>query len=390
MSLQSRREYLAIAQKRYRDAKTKNERSRIINEVVENLSYHRKYAIYVLNHPLPDRRQKIRRTRKPKYLEAFPVIQVIWEALDYPCAERLHPVLLSTAENLARHGEIVLTPLIKHQLSKISRSTLARILARWQSPKRRLVRSRNSSLSRLRVEVPVRSYAWDEQRPGALEVDLVEHNGGSSLGQFAYTITVLDIVSGYSRRRAVLGRGQAGIFRELAGILREWPFWPWGLHTDNGSEFLNHHLVRFCRENGLEFTRSRPYRKNDNAHVEQKNRQFVREIVGYERYDSPKAVAWLNTLYGLLDTYVNLFLPMRKVIAKEKQGGRVIKRYDVARTPFQRLIEAGVLEPKVQSLLEQQLKTINPLALHRQIEALLSKGPHEFMAPENELQIATI
>jgi len=388
MSLQSRREYLAIAQRRYRDAKTKDEKSRIIDEVVENLSYHRKYAIQVLNHPLPERKQKIRRPRKPKYLEALPAIQVVWEALDYPCAERLHPVLLSTAENLARHGEIVLTPLIKDQLSEISRSTLARLLTKWQSPKRRLVGSRNKHLSGLRVEVPVRSYAWDEKRPGALEVDLVEHNGGSSLGQFAYTITVLDIVSGYSRRRAVLGRGQAGISRELAGILQEWPFWPWGLHTDNGSEFLNHHLVRFCRENGLEFTRSRPYRKNDNAHVEQKNRQFVREIVGYERYDSPEAVAWLNTLYELLDTYANLFLPMRKVIAKERRGGRVIKRYDVARTPFQRLVETGVLEPNVQAFLEHQFKTINPLALHRQIEELLAKGPDEFMVTENEIQVA--
>lgn len=390
MSLQSRREYLAIAQRRYRGAKTKNERSRIIDEVVENLSYHRKYAIQVLNHPLPERKQKIRRARKPKYLEALPAIQVVWEALDYPCAERLHPVLRSQAESLARHGEIVLTPVIKDQLSEISRSTLARLLARWQSPKRMLVESRNRSLSGLRVEVPVRSYAWDEERPGALQVDLVEHNGGSSLGQFAYTITVLDIVSGYSRRRAVLGRGQAGISRELAGILREWPFWPWGLHTDNGSEFLNHHLVRFCRENGLEFTRSRPYRKNDNAHVEQKNRQFVREIVGYERYDSPEAVAWLNALYGLLDTYVNLFLPMRKVIAKERRGGRVIKRYDVARTPFQRLIETGVLEPNVQTFLEHQFKAINPLALHRQIEELLAKGPDEFKVPENEIQVAVI
>ena len=173
--------------------------------------------------------------------------------------------------------------------------------------------------SSLRSQIPVDRYAWNESRPGALEVDLVEHNGGSSLGHFAYTLTVVD-VTGYSHRRAVLGRGQAGVFRELNAILGDWPSSVWGLHTDNGNEFLNDQLTRFCREQGLSFTRSRPYRKNNNAHAEQKNRQYVREIVGYERYDTPQAVSWLNRIYACLDPYANLFLPMRKVIAKECRG----------------------------------------------------------------------
>lgn len=371
----SRREYLNIMCQRYRQAVSREEKSRVIEEVISVLGYHRKYAIQILNNRPSTTRNVVRRKRPLQYQEALPVIQLVWEALDYPCAERLHPVLLPTAELLAIHGELSLTPHVRQQLAQISRATLARRLAKWRSPKANRALPHHKSGSRLRSQVPVNRYDWDETRPGALEIDLVEHNGGSSLGHFAYTLTVVDVVTGYSRRRALLGRSQTAVFRELKTILGEWPFWPWGLHTDNGSEFLNNHLVRFCRENNLVFTRSRPYRKNDNAHAEQKNRQYVREIVGYERYDTPEDVAWLNQVYACLDTYVNLFLPLRKVIAKERKGARVRKSFDTARTPLQRLIEAGVLEDYTRARLEYQRQTMNPLQLHRQLERLLAQGP---------------
>lgn len=375
MSLKSRREYLGTVCQRYHKTSSRRERSRIIDEIVSVLGYHRKYAVQVLNGPIPTPKPPVKRHRPIKYLEALPVIQLVWEALDFPCAERLHPVLLSTAELLATHGELTLTPEIRRQLSRISRATLARRLARLRSPKSKRALPGRKPYTGLRAEIPVERYAWDETRPGALEVDLVEHNGGSSLGHFAYTLTVVDVVSGFSRRRAVLGRGQAGVHRELTAILRDWPSPPWGLHSDNGSEFINDQLLRFCKIHGLSFTRTRPYQKNDNAHVEQKNRQYVREIVGYERYDTPEAVEWLNQVYACLDPYVNLFLPMRKVIAKERCGSRLRKRYDTARTPFQRLSETNTLTLKARVVLQHQLKTLNPLALHRQLEDLLNKGP---------------
>ncbi|CEP68513.1 Integrase, catalytic core [Moorella glycerini] len=374
MSLDSRREYLSNMHQRYRQAISRADKSQIIDEVVKMLGYNRKYAIQVLNNPIPAKKPPRKRTKPLKYLEALPAIQLVWKALDYPCAERLHPVLLSTAELLASHGELFLTPQIREQLAQISRSTLARRIAKWRSPKPKRTLPHQKPGSRLHTEVPIECYDWDENRPGALEVDLVEHNGGSSLGHFAYTITVVDVVTGYSRRRAILGRGQAAVFRELKAILNEWPVKPLGLHSDNGSEFLSAQLIRFCQQNGLTFTRSRPYRKNDNAHVEQKNRQFVREIVGYERYDTPEAVTWLNEVYSYLDIYVNLFLPMRKVVTKERRGTHVRKTYDIARTPFQRLIEAGVLDAQTKAKLQRQLQAINPLALHRQLEELLAKG----------------
>ena len=374
MSSKSRREYLNTMHQRYQKTVSRSERTEIIDEVVKVLAYHRKYVITVLKQPPVYPKPPTKRHRPLKYLEALPAIQIAWEALDYPCAERMHPVLLSTAEILAQHYEIALTTEIYEQLSQINRATLARRLVKWRSPKRALPRYKPNS--KIKSEVPIDIYAWNENQPGALEVDLVEHNGGSSLGQCAYTLSAVDIVSGYSRRRAVLGRGQRGVFKELKLIISQWPFTPWALHSDSGSEFLSAHLVRFCKEYGLEFSRSRPYRKNDNAHVEQKNRQFVREIIGYERYDTPEEVAWLNEVYALLDPYVNLFLPMRKVVFKERQGAKVTKRYDIAKTPFQRLLEKDVLNNENKSRLLEQHHTLNPLVIHRQLEDLLARGPN--------------
>jgi hypothetical protein len=375
MSIKSRREYLNEMRQRYFKAISRSEKANIINEVAKVTGYHRKYTIALLNQPPSSPRPPAKRHRPLKYLESMLVIQLVWEALDYPCAERLHPVLTSTAELLELHNELTLTTEISEQLSQISRATLARRMAKWSSPKRALPKFRPNN--KIRTEVPIDIYAWDEDRPGALEVDLVEHNGGSSLGQFAYTLSMVDIVTGYSRRRAVLGKGQLGVFKELKLLISQWPFTPWGLHSDGGSEFINGHLVKFCKEYGLKFARSRPYEKNDNAHVEQKNRQFVREMVGYERYDTPEDVAWLNDVYALLDTYASLYLPMRKVIFKERKGAKVTKRYDEARTPLQRLLDKGLLDDTAEQAIMEQYRNSNPLAIHRQLEDLLAMGPQE-------------
>ena len=379
MSLQSRLEYVKTMSERYQRAKSRNEKSIIIDEVVRTLDYHRKYAIQVLKHPLALSKSKHSRSRGCRYTEALPVIQTVWRALDYPCAERLHPVLAETADMLSRHGHFTLSPLVRSQLSEISRSTLGRRLSKWLSEKPKSATTRSSkSFSRLRSEIPVQRYDWDEKRPGALEIDLVEHNGGSSQGHYAYTLSAVDIVTGYSRRRAILGRSQTAVFQALQGILDEWPMKPWGVHSDNGSEFMNAHLTRFCKERGLTFTRSRPYKKNDNAHVEQKNLQYVREVVGYDRYDTPRAVEWLNAVYACLDEYANLFLPMRKVISKERLQGRVKKRYDRARTPFQRLLETGSLDPHKQAKFLANKESLDPLRLHQHLEHLIQIGPAQY------------
>jgi transposase InsO family protein len=372
MSLNSKREYIGKMRERYLACKSKKDKTFIIDEIVSIMGYDRKYVIQLLN-SVPKHKSKTKRHRSCLYLESLPIIHMIWEALDYPCAERLHPVLVSTAELLDLHGECNLTPLLREQIQKISCSTLRRRLMNnsFESPKVTITRSKHSA--RLRKEIPIERYDWDEKRPGALEIDLVEHNGGSSSGHYAYTLSVVDIVTGYSRRRALLGRSQAAVFCELQLILKEWPMTPWGLHSDNGSEFINNHLVRFCKNNQLKFTRSRPYRKNDNAHVEQKNRQFVREIVGYSRFETSEQVTWLNEVYACLDLHANLFLPMRKIIEKSREGSKVRKRYDVAKPPIQRLYETGGLDGVTWKKQQDLLQSLNPLALHRQLEKILQQ-----------------
>ncbi|MCL6442516.1 MAG: transposase [Alicyclobacillus sp.] len=360
---------------RYLKARTRQEKSQILDELERTLGYARKYAIAAMK-PKPEHdRPPAKRTRSLRYMDVMPIVQIVWAALDYPCAERLHPVLMSTAAQLPNHGEVRLTQEAIRDLQQISRATLARRIAKWKRPGTKHIPADRRPSAHLRSEIPVERYDWDEGRPGALEIDLVEHNGGSSLGHFAYTLSVVDVVTGYSRRLAVLGRGQAGVKAALERILTEWPYPVWGIHSDNGSEFINSHLVRFTKANGLSFTRSRPYKKNDNAHVEQKNRFLVREIVGYERFDTPEHVEWLNTVYAWLDVYANACLPMRKVVEKKRNGSHVQKKYDIAKTPLQRAFDSGVIPTNSQKYWSEWAQSLNPLQLHRQLVTLLAQGP---------------
>jgi len=382
--MNSRKEYMETMIERYRKAKSRKDKSLIIDEIVSVTDFNRKYVLQQLNGLLPPPKPKLNNSRALAYTEAMPAIQAVWRALDYPCAERLHPVLLEMADKLAKHGHLSLSPLVRSQLTEISRPTLGRRLVKWASEKPAGKPTRAAkSFSRLRTEIPVQSYDWDEKRPGALEIDLVEHNGGSSQGQFAYTLSVVDVVTGYSRRRAVANRGQAAVFQAIDYVLRSWPMKPWGIHSDNGSEFMSNHLLRYCQKEKLTFTRSRPYRKNDNAHVEQKNRQFVREVVGYERFETPQDVAWLNAVYDCLDTYANLFLPMRKVISKVRENGKVRKRYDTARTPLQRLIDSGALEAATVTKIQADKASADPVRLHEHLEKLIQGGPDHYTHVDN-------
>jgi len=196
-------------------------------------------------------------------------------------------------------------------------------------------------------------------------------------------LNVVDVVTGYSRRRAVQNRAQATVFQALEYLLADWPMKYWGIHSDNGSEFLSNHLRRFCAKEKLSFTRSRPYKKNDNAHVEQKNRQYVREVVGYKRYETLQDVLWLNAVYSCLDDYANWFLPMRKVISKTRVEGKVRKRYDVARAPFRRLIDAGVLDARAIAKIQAAMDATDPLLLHNQLEKLIQGGPDRYTHVDN-------
>lgn len=377
--MSSRSDYVNKMRERYFKASNRAEKSALIDETVNVLECHRKHAIRLLNQPQNTQRTVRKRKRPQKYESLLPIILVIWRALDCICAERLHPALLATAELLETHGELILTEEDREHLATISRATLGRML-KQAKPVRSFPNNRlqPKPLSRLKMQIPMERYSYKENRPGALEIDLVEHNGGSSLGHFAYTLSVVDVVTGISRRRALLGKGQLGIHRELKQIIAEWPYNIWCIHSDNGSEFINDHLFRFCKANNIKFTRSRPYKKNDSPYVEQKNFQHVRRLVGYERYDNPRDVDWLNSIYMLYDQYVNLYQPTRKLVAKERNGSKVRKHYDTAKTPYQRACDLGAITGTSRELIMQQFQKTNPAKLHKQIEELLFMASGDF------------
>jgi transposase InsO family protein len=366
------REYVQVMRERYARAVGRAAKGALLDEIERVLGWHRKHAVRAMAQA-PHREPRVRRGRPRQYRVCVSAIERVWETLDYCCAERLQPQLQRVAQDLVRHGELEAPAEVLEELGRISRATVARRIAELPRPKGRRQPVAPHPQRLLKTAVPIGRFAWNEARPGALEVDLVEHNGGSSSGHYAATLSVVDVVSGWSRRRAVLGKSQAVVHEALQRLLSEWPTPVWGLHSDNGAEFLNNHLVRYCARHGIEYHRSRAYRKNDNAHVEQKNRQLVREVVGYARYDQHSDVHWLNGVYEPLDVYVNLVLPSQKLLSKTRDGGKLRKRYDTARTPFERLEELDAIELQRQRELAALRRDLNPLALKRELGARLER-----------------
>ncbi|MDP2858177.1 MAG: transposase [Bacillota bacterium] len=372
-----RKEYVASMRNKYLACKHGFGRSRLLDEIIRASGYNRKYAIRLMQPGNEIAKQPKRRAPKPdRYHECLPAIMLAWEALDFCCAERLHPRLCAVAQDLARFGEIYLDDNILAKLAQISRATLARRLARLPKPYARpkLVNHFDNAMLAARLEVPIDHYDSEESRPGALEVDLLEHNGGDSSGFFGYTLCVTDVVSGWTLHRALLGKSQRAVFDALTYLLRQWPHKPWAIHSDNGYEFINALLCQYAKQNGLAFSRSRPYRKNDNAHVEQRNGS-LRKLIGYDRFDTQQQVDWLNRIYDLLDPYANLVLPSMKLVSKQRRGAILQRKYDTARTPLARLLQYPVLTPQAVATLQCHVAQINPLARCRQIHQLIQRSP---------------
>jgi len=298
-------------------------------------------------------------------------LRVIWESLDYVCAQRLTPALVPTAQQLARHGELVLTAELEQQLGQISRASVQRRLTRLSRDTPKLPRKGPQEANRLAREIPMRRIAWDQAEPGHFEVDLVHHSGPGTQGDYIHTLQLVDVATGWSERVAVLGRGQQAMEAGFRQVLARLPFAIKELHSDNGSEFLNAHLVRFWGEEvtGLTLSRSRPYRKNDNRFVEQKNDTLVRAYFGNQRLDSPEQCAALNALYDQMWWYYNACQPVLHLAEKRVQQQRLTRRWDRAQTPLARLLATEVLEAEPQAALQARYAATNPRALRRAIYA---------------------
>ena len=373
MTRGSLREYTEAVRDRYRRA-SKREKGRRLDEFTEVTGCHRKAAVRMLRRGHRPRSGK-RRGRPRKYgAEVGGVLKKLWEASDYLCSKRLHPFIPELVDALERHGEISMRGEVKEQLCQLSAASIDRLLKPWrhQRQHRPLGGTRPGSL--LKKSIPIRTFAdWEESRPGFLEADLVHHCGDSAEGFYLTTLSAVDVATGWVECRGVWGKGQERVGAAVHRIRQQLPFPLLGLDSDNGGEFINERLYTYCQKEGITFTRSRSYKKNDSCHVEQKNWTVVRRVIGYERYKSQAALEALNRVYDVLRCYVNFFQPVMKLIAKRREGSKIRKVYDKAKTPYQRVIESGVLTEAKAQQLAALYQSLNPVALLGQLDERLER-----------------
>ena len=373
--MHSRNEYLKVLRERYLKAKSKKVKSQILDEYCLNTGQARKYVIRKIQ-PGIDLRPKQRKKRKEIYdSEVRAPLAKVWEIFDYPCGQRLKPLLDGEVDRLREFGELRISDEIASRLKRMSSATIDRKL-KHQREVLHLLRSRGSPRPGylLRQKIPIRLTEWDTSQVGYVEADMVVHCGSSSLGEYINTLSATEISSGWWEGEAILAKSQEHSFWALKEIRKRTPFKWKGLDSDNGSEFINQILYKYCHREKLEFTRSRPNRKNDNAYIEQKNWTHVRKVLGYLRYDTPEELMIINDLYHHeLRLYKNFFQPVMKLVSKERIGGRVKRKYGVSHTPYQSLMESGQLSTEAREGLKEMYLSLNPAELKRSIEAKLDK-----------------
>lgn len=372
MSIDEERKYLRAMKERYKEADNKT-KGQLLDEMQAVTGKHRKSLIRLMNSSL--KRKPRRRERGETYgPDVDDALRVIDPSFDHICAERLTPNLVWMARHLDRHGELRATAKLLDQLERISVSTVQRRLSRIRQDQPRLPRKKPSRGRRLVQDVPMKRLPWDLAQPGHLETDLVHHCGRTAAGEYLCTLQMIDVATGWSERYAVLGRSYLVMRDAFLVFLSRLPFPIKEIHPDNGSEFFNHHMVRFWGERvqGVTLSRSRPYHKNDNPRVEQKNSTLVRAYLGYERLDTVAHVLAVNQLYDKMWVYYNLFQPVmhlveKKIVRNEGQLTRVKRRYDEAQTPFDRLCETKAILPAHKEQLEALRASINPRQLRSEI-----------------------
>jgi hypothetical protein len=377
MSPRSKREYTEAIHKRYKHA-SRSEKKVILDEFCATTGYHRKYAIILLKgfkrfrKPLRKKRGRKARYRKDDIIKP---LKKIWLAANLPCSKRLKVILpLWLPGYNERFGMLPLE--VVQALRHISPATIDRVLKPVRTKYGRHGRSTTKPGTLLRGQIPIATSQWDETHPGFLEADMVAHCGETTAGMYISTLDLVDIATGWTEQRAVWGKGERGVLEQIADVESSLPFPLLGFDCDNGSEFLNYHLLRHFTERTkpVSFTRSRAYHKDDNAHIEQKNWTHVRQWLGYERFGDPRIVALLNDLYrNEWRLFHNFFCPSVKLIAKERIGSKTIKRHDIPRTPYQRIMLSNHISEPIKQSLAKELETLNPFMLREAMEAKLKK-----------------
>src|SRR5215211_824281 len=383
LTMKARQEVTKATAGQYRGA-SKKEKSKILDQFIATTGYSRWYARLVLRHEgrrlqtekqtivVVERKARTKRKRARRYDERVQTALVkLWRIMDYICGKRLQPMLPELLPVLERYNEFGCERETRAKLLRISAASIDRLL----KPERRKYQLRGRAGTKpgtlLKKQIPIRTFAeWDKQRPGFAEIDLVGHDGGVAAGDYCQTLDLTDIATTWTETMAVRNKAQARVFEALQKVRKNLPFPLLGLDSDNGSEFINDELLRYCKQEQISFTRSRPYRKNDSCFVEQKNYSIVRRAVGYARYDTEAQLHLLNELYATLRLYTNFFLPTMKLKSKERVGSRVKKKYDQALTPYQRVLQSKLVSKTKKEQLRSKYATLNPAALKRKIERL--------------------
>lgn len=372
MDQHSKSELIKSYRKRYAKA-IKKDKSQIISQIIDATGYARKHVIRALNQDL-DVPRKVTRTRSSSYSHVYEKLKYIWAASNFLCGKRLKPFLPELIRSLKQHNEISLTEEEEALLLKISAATIDRML----TPARKQIRIKGRSTTKpgtlLKHQIPVRTFAdWNENMPGFLQIDLVAHCADSVAGEYINTLNMTDVCTGWTICTAFMGRSErfcVAAIEEARDIL---PFPILGLDSDNGSEFINKHLMRYCERNSITFTRGRAWKKNDSCYIEQKNWDIVRKMIGYGRFETYEHLDILKRIYNLLALYQNYFQPSRKLLKKERTGAKVKKTYDTAQTPAQRLISRVDFPQEIKEHLAKTFDQLNPAELLRTINQLVSE-----------------
>jgi len=377
---------------RYKRA-SRAEKGAILDELCATTGGHRNHARRALGQALAPKVVRPRRPRVPKYgQDVVASLRFCWAVLGAPTGKRLAPVMGELVATLRRFGELDVSDELAAAVTAMSPATMDRRLAPDRAAMTLRGRSHTKPGSLLKDAIAIRTWAqWDDAAPGLVEIDLVGHEGGNAIGEHAYTLTVTDIATGWTENRSVPNKARKWVIAALADIANVLPFPLLGSDSDNGSEFINHHLLAWCQERKLTFTRSRPGNSNDGAHVEQKTWAVVRTVVGYHRYDTPTELGKLNEIWELDRVFTNYLLPQQKLVFKQRNGAKVTKRYDTATTPHQRAITRTDMHKRPTIAMNAQFKRIKPAALSRNIFALtgqletlaLAKRPATIKPPVN-------
>jgi len=378
--------------KRYTRA-TKKQKGIMLDEFCAMTGYNRSYASWILKIKkdrvlgymrtggktikfVAAKRKKKKKGRPRIYTyDVFLALRRIWVIFDFICGKRLAPFMGEAVEKLKKHKELETTNEVDKKLTTISASTIDRLLKKEKS-KFRLGKGKSGTKpgTLLKNQIPIRTFAdWDDAVPGFTECDLVGHDGGNNSGDYVQSLNFVDIATCWDVTAACKNKAQVHVFGMLKAIVARFPFAVLGIDSDNGSEFINAHMLKYCIKNEITFTRSRAYKKNDSCFVEQKNYSVVRRNVGYQRYDTDKELRTLNELYIYLDSYVNYFQPVVKLVLKIRVGSKVTKKYDRAKTPFRRVLDSEHVDDKIKKSLKREYDSLNPAELKRKITKLQDK-----------------